>query len=260
MNLAGLLSGWRRSAVSAAAAAPPAHATAVTQSIARTHVGRVRTINEDRVFASTEHGLWAVADGMGGHFAGDVAAEAIIETLRALVGSPSTPDDDMIETSLIAAGRHIHAGNAGSSRVSGSTIVALHADGDSATLFWAGDSRAYRARDGRLERLSRDHSLVQELVDSGALTPEQADRHPQAHVITRALGAAAEVAIDRRDVTVRPGDLFLLCSDGLTRGHADPALLEYCGRPLATIADELMADALAAGGADNISLVLIAIG
>ncbi len=251
MMLASLLMGWRRNA-------PPAEPG--THSVARTHVGRVRTVNEDRVFDCAPRGLWAVADGMGGHSAGDIAAQAIVDALRALADDPAAFDDDAIEARLLDAGRRIHAEAAGSTRVSGSTIVALHIDEREGTLFWAGDSRAYRVRDRRIEQLSRDHSLVQELVDSGALAAEQAGRHPQAHVITRALGAMPCVAVERRTIDVRPGDLYLLCSDGLTRGHADPALLDYLGEPLGTIADELLGDALTAGGADNISLVLVAIG
>jgi serine/threonine protein phosphatase PrpC len=253
MTLAGLLSSWRRSG------RPAAIGEVGIRSVTRTHVGRIRTVNEDRVFDGGSRGLWAVADGMGGHSAGDVAAQAIVDALRALADDPAGFDSDAIEAALLAAGGCIHAATAGSTRVSGSTVVALHIDETDGMLFWAGDSRAYRARHGRIEQLSRDHSLVQDLIDSGALAPTMAERHPQAHVITRALGATASVAIERRAIDVRPGDLFLLCSDGLTRGHAVPALLDYVGSPLDIIAEELLGDALTAGGADNISFVLIGI-
>lgn len=254
MNFAGLLSGWRRGERAAVAGEPG------IRSVARTHVGRIRTINEDRVFDDAARGLWAVADGMGGHSAGDIAAQALVDALRALADDPAPFDDDAIAATLVDAGQRIHATAAGKTQVSGSTIVALHVVVDEATLFWAGDSRAYRVRDRRIEQLSRDHSLVQELVDSGMLARDQADRHPQAHVITRALGATPGVVIERRSIDVRPGDLYLLCSDGLTRGHADPALPDYRSGALDEIADDLLGDALTAGGADNISLVLIAIG
>jgi serine/threonine protein phosphatase PrpC len=254
MTLAGLLSGWRRSE------RPAATRDAGIRAVARTHLGRIRTINEDRVFDGTSRGLWAVADGMGGHSAGDIAAQAIVDSLRAIVDDPMRFDDASIEAALLDAGLRIHAETAASTRVSGSTIVALHIDGDHGTVFWAGDSRAYRVRGGRIQQLSRDHSLVQDLIDSGALTPALAERHPQAHVITRALGAAASVAIERCAIDVRPGDLLLLCSDGLTRGRREPALLDYLGSTLEVIADELLGDALTAGGADNISFVLIAVG
>ena len=265
MTLAGLLAGWRRPAAPRPIAETPRIAVvrdadlSTTRSVSRTHVGRVRTVNEDRVFEDSAHGLWAVADGMGGHFAGDVAAEATVQALRTLADGDTPLGGDAIAAALADAGRRIHADAAGSTRVSGSTIVALHIDGAQGSLFWAGDSRAYRARGGRLEQLSRDHSIVQELVDAGALTAAQADRHPQSHVITRALGASSEVEIERCAIVVRPGDVYLLCSDGLTRGNADMAVLDAADRPLGDVADALMTAALARGGADNISLVLIAV-
>jgi serine/threonine protein phosphatase PrpC len=254
MMLARLLPGRRR------AGRPIATDPAGLQSVTRTHVGRVRTINEDRVFARPERGLWAVADGMGGHSSGDIAAQAIVDALRTLADGHARFDDDTVDATLTGAGRLIHAEAGGSTRVSGSTVVALHIEQGCGTVLWAGDSRAYRVRAGRIEQISRDHSLVQELIDAGALARGLADRHPQAHVVTRALGAMPNVVIERRTIDVERGDLFLLCSDGLTRGHADPALLDYLGGSLDEIADELLGDALTAGGADNISLVLVAVG
>ena len=251
MKLGSLLSRRRR------VERPVATYEAGIHSVARTHVGRVRSINEDRVLDRATRGLWAVADGMGGHSAGDIAAQAIVDALHRLADDPAPFDDDAVEASLLAAGRRICADATGS-RVSGSTVVALHICDTVGTLFWAGDSRAYRARGGRIEQLSRDHSLVQDLIDSGALPPALAERHPQAHVITRALGATPHVAIERRTITVESSDLFLLCSDGLTRSGGEPALAT--GRPIDVIADDLLAGALAAGGPDNISLVLVSVG
>lgn len=229
------------------------------RSVSRTHVGRVRTINEDRVLDRADRGLWAVADGMGGHCAGDVAAQRIVDALRSLADSATRIDADAIEATLDGVGRRIHDDAGGATQVSGSTIVALHIEQGVGTLFWAGDSRAYRVRSGRIAQLSRDHSVVQELIDAGALSRDLADRHPQAHVVTRALGAMPGVAIERVRVDVTPGDLFLLCSDGLARGDIDPALLGGHDESLAAVADALLANALAAGGTDNISLVLIAL-
>ncbi len=253
MILASLLPSRRRSTAATTIAASR------LRSVTRTHVGRVRAINEDRVFDRAARGLWAVADGMGGHAGGDIAAQRIVDSLQTLADRPTRIDDDMIEAALNAAGRRIHTEASGSTRVSGSTVVALHIEQGAGMLLWAGDSRAYRARDGGIEQLSRDHSLVQELVDSGALPRAMADRHPQAHVITRALGAMPGAVIERRAIDVRPGDLFLLCSDGLTRGGADPLLPGPAGDSLDAVADALLANALALGGADNISLVLIAV-
>jgi serine/threonine protein phosphatase PrpC len=256
------LVGWRRTTANAPAVAPaalPAGAWTV-RSVSRSHVGRVRKINEDRVLDCAARGLWAVADGMGGHAAGDVAAEAVVASLKALTDAPAEIDANAIEAVLAYTGRRLHARMVGGTRMSGSTVVALHLRDGAGTLLWVGDSRAYRLRDGVLTRLSHDHSVVQELIDAGALTPEMAERHPKAHVVTRALGATSEVEIDIRSVDVRPGDLYLLCSDGLSRGAGDPDLAGLAARPIEAIADVLLDRALSDGGQDNISLVLIDVG
>jgi serine/threonine protein phosphatase PrpC len=225
------------------------------RSVARTHVGRVRRINEDRLLDRPDRGLWAVADGMGGHSAGDIAAEAVIAALQAV---PADASDDIVEAALVSANKAIHDRVAGSSQVSGSTVVALHRTGEGrATILWAGDSRGYRLRDGTLVQLTRDHSVVQEMVDAGVLSPDRAETHPQAHVITRALGTSGSVAIDRVRTDVRAGDIYLLCSDGLSREIGDEALARTLALPITQAADTLLADALAAGGTDNISFVLI---
>ncbi|NIJ31805.1 PP2C family protein-serine/threonine phosphatase [Sphingomonas oligoaromativorans] len=249
------LAGWFRGA---SPTRPPAGMRPV--SVSRSHVGRVRTINEDRVFDSTAAGLWAIADGMGGHASGDVAAQAVVSALHRLSESAEPLDGSAIEAALIEAGRRVHDGARRRMARSGSTVVALHIDGPHGTVLWAGDSRAYRLRGQRIERLTRDHSLVQDLIDSGALRPEQADHHPDAHVITRALGTAPYVAIDRRDIDVRDGDLFLLCSDGLLRGCLDGTLPATMGGSIRDMADRLLARALEAGGNDNISLLLVGMG
>jgi serine/threonine protein phosphatase PrpC len=262
MSLMQRLVGWRRPAV--VGKMTPSDATAAAtwsvQSVSRSHVGRVRKINEDRLLDCATRGLWAVADGMGGHAAGDVAAEAVVSALRALTEASAAIDATAIEAVLAYTSRRLHARTGGdATRVSGSTVVALHLRDRAGTLLWAGDSRAYRLRYGVLTRLSHDHSFVQELIDAGALAPELAERHPKAHVVTRALGATSDIAIDARAVEVRPGDLYLLCSDGLSRS-GDPDLAGLVGRPIDGIADTLLDRALADGGQDNISLVLIGIG
>jgi serine/threonine protein phosphatase PrpC len=263
MSLMERLVGWRRPARGAPSPPPPVAATGgvwSVRSVSRSHVGRVRKINEDRLLDCADRGLWAVADGMGGHAAGDVAAEAVVASLKALTDAPSAIDARAIEAVLAYTGRRLHARTVGgAARMSGSTVVALHLDQGAGTLLWAGDSRAYRLRDGALARLSHDHSVVQELIDAGALTPEMAERHPKAHVVTRALGATSEVEIDIRPIDVRPGDLYLLCSDGLSRGPGDPDLAALAGQSIDAMADTLLDRALADGGQDNISLVLIAI-
>lgn len=222
------------------------------RSVSRTHVGRVRTINEDRVLDRPERGLWAVADGMGGHYSGDVAAQMAIDCLDKV----EEPGVDAILAALQTANAEIFAKFGCEDRRSGTTIVAAHIAGGRIDLFWAGDSRAYRIRDGAMELLTRDHSVVQQMVDAGALSPGAAVRHPQSNVITRALGVENKVTVDHVTLPVRPGDGILVCSDGVSRSLGDkpPA-----AGSIELLAQHFLDDALALDGSDNASLVLIAI-
>lgn len=243
MSAASILHRWTKRP----SAVPPALA-----STARSHVGRVRTVNEDRWLDRSDRGLWAVADGMGGHAEGAAAATIAIEALAALADGDAAIARGTILAALDEANTRIHAG----AGTSGATIVVLALDGLRATLCWAGDSRAYRIRGGNADRLTHDHSLVQELVDAGVLSESAAERHPRANVVTRALGVAASVVVEVATVTLAPGDRLLLCSDGISRSlHARdfttmPAELEAC-------ADRLLANALQRDGSDNATLVLV---
>lgn len=221
-------------------------------STSRSHVGRVRTVNEDRVLERPDAGLWAVADGMGGHSGGGEAAEMLIGHLTQI---PAPIGDEAIAQALAAANAEILGASGGQS---GTTAVVLHAVGDRAQLFWAGDSRAYLIRGGALKLLTRDHSVVQQLVDSGALTAEQAAHHPHANVITSALGVGETVTIDRALHRLIPGDRLLLCSDGLSRSLCDRDVAN--ADPLDAQADRLLTNALQRDGGDNISFALIAFG
>ncbi|WP_256837509.1 PP2C family serine/threonine-protein phosphatase [Sphingopyxis sp. KK2] len=222
------------------------------RSSSRTHVGHVRKINEDRILDRPERNLWAVADGMGGHHGGDVAAQLAIDALDAL-DSPTA--DTIVEALKGANAALFNRGHAGERR-SGTTIVAANMQGNIAEIFWAGDSRAYRIRDGVLELLTHDHSLVQELLDAGALSAEEAMRHPKANVITRALGVEDHIVIDRVQIALQGGDLILLCSDGLSRtiDARVPSALS-----LHDLASHLIDRAVGRDGTDNASLVIAAI-
>lgn len=214
----------------------------------RTDVGRVRKINEDRVLDRGDAGLWAVADGMGGMRSGDVAAQAVVDALAGL----ETVSADGIAGALGEASAAIHAQGGGQS---GATIVAaLVADGQ-ATILWAGDSRAYQVRGSKVRQITRDHSFVQEMVDRGLIDAAEADSHPRANVITRAVGVAESLELDRLEIELAAGDRLLLCSDGVSRSLdlADLARAE----PLDALADRLLAAALERDGSDNASLVLI---
>lgn len=228
----------------------------IFSSVARTHVGHRRQINEDRMLDCPERGLWAIADGMGGHRGGDLAAEIVIGALREVTDAERMPTTQSIEAALHHANRRIREHALAAGGPIGSTVVVLHIVNDRACLFWVGDSRGYRIRSQHLEQLTRDHSLVQELVDAGAISEEAAATHPQANVITRALGIEAELAIEKRAFSTLPDDILLLCSDGLSRSlRADTAKsAETRG---AALADQLLETALHLDGSDNITVVVV---
>ncbi|SFH80027.1 PP2C family protein-serine/threonine phosphatase [Albimonas pacifica] len=230
------------------------------RSSARTHVGRVREVNEDAILSMPRPGFWAVSDGMGGHDAGDFASRTVVEALGAL--SPDlAPAEVMHEAREAVQEAHRRIGAESARRggaVIGATVVILVLAGEHFLCLWAGDSRLYRLRGGRLEMLSIDHSVVGELVERGELTLAEAEHHPRANQITRAVGVGARLEIDKRRGEVLPGDRFLLCSDGLTR-HVDEAALAAALReaPVETAAGALVERALAGGGADNISAIVV---
>ena len=235
------------------------HGPFIVRSASRSHVGRVRAINEDRVFDDAAAGVWAVVDGMGGHRGGDLAAQTVVDSLRRTVAQrPVTPAS--IREALIVANALIGERNRRLRLDAGATAVSATLAGDALAVAWAGDSRAYRFCDGGLQQLTRDHSLVQQLVDRGLITPAMAEGHPQANVVTRALGVDADLALDETTVRVTPGAAparFLLCSDGLSRSLRDEdATIDLS---MNALADRLMANALRRDGTDNASLLLIEI-
>ena len=230
------------------------------ESVSRTDVGLKRKINEDSVLAAPERALWAVADGMGGHDAGEVASAMVVEALQAL---PESDDLDGTVSAAIEALGGVNqqlirlARTQSSDRTIGTTIVGLAIADGAYRCFWAGDSRAYRLRDGQIARISRDHSLVQDLIDAGMLTPEEAERHENANVITRAVGVADDIRVEVVSGDVLPGDQFVLASDGLTRVVNDGELAaELMRNPPDRAADVLIETVLRRGAPDNVSLVI----
>jgi len=228
----------------------------------RTHVGLKRKINEDSIFVASERGLWAVADGMGGHEAGEVASAMVVDALSSL---PAAADDiDDLAADAVEALRRVNqqlielARTDGGGRTIGTTVVGLILAGGLFRCFWAGDSRAYRLRDGMLSRISRDHSLVQQLVDSGMLRAEEAERHENSNVVTRAVGVAAEVEVDIVAGDAGSGDIFLLASDGLTRVVDDSEIAAELERSAPeNAADKLLQTVLERGAPDNVSLIIV---
>lgn len=270
---------------------------------ARTDVGHVREQNEDDHCSLPEAGLFAVADGMGGHAAGEVASRIAVETLRRRLteqegdagdggdgdGAESEaagddgahgarPGPEAVASAIREGNRRIHARGREEPDRSGMgttlTVLVTHPAG-SWTIGHVGDSRCYRFREGELERLTRDHSWVQEQVDAGRLTREQARRHPASSMLTRALGTAPEVEVDCYEGELAEGDLFLLASDGLTDMIPEGELSSLLGAgappegpgdgdvegetrgALEDLADALVSTALDAGGSDNITVVLV---
>lgn len=231
--------------------------------VSRTDVGLRRKINEDAVLVRTPRGLWAVADGMGGHEAGEVASAMVAEGLSRL--HPVEDLEKFVQQALVALGEVNDellalAQSSTGGRTIGSTVVGLAIRNREYCCFWAGDSRAYRLRDGQIVQISRDHSLVQDLVAAGMLDAKEAQHHPQASVITRAVGVSATLKIDTARGDARPGDMFLLASDGLTRVIEDAELAAEMTRGLpAEAADQLLATVLDRGAPDNVSLILISV-
>src|SRR5574341_1441089 len=204
----------------AAAPAPQFHFA----SGAATHVGRVRKLNEDSYLDRADLGLWAVADGMGGHDAGDHASRLTVAALGQIPlpsGAPAFLSSVKAALRAVNAELRREAAGRGPGRIIASTVVTLLAYGQHYACVWAGDSRLYRLRDETLLQISRDHSHVQELVEVQLLSPQEARNHPYSNVVTRAVGAADELELETCHDRLRPGDLFLLCSDGLSKEVED---------------------------------------
>lgn len=234
---------------------------------ARTDVGIVRTGNEDNYLMLAERGIFIVADGMGGHAAGEVASEMAVRLISRDLGAVrGLPDEEVAERMRQA----IRGANAAiyertltehDKRGMGTTATALVLLPNHFLLGHVGDSRAYRLRDGRFEQLTKDHSYVQEQVDAGLLTPEQARVHPYSNVITRCVGANQDVIPDTYSGDLRIGDVVLLASDGLTGMLEDEhihKILEAPGAPQDWV-DAMINDANRRGGLDNITAIIVKI-
>ena len=226
------------------------------------HTGKVRRTNEDSFLELPP--LFVVADGMGGARAGELASRLAVDTFRELEPVEGETGEDRLRRTILESNRRVleRATSDPSTAGMGSTVTAALVDGERVVLGHVGDSRAYLLRDGALQQLSHDHSLVAELERAGRLTHEEAAVHPQRSVITRALGAGPELEVDTSVVQVRDGDVILLCSDGLTGLVGDVAiagLLDAPG-PLADGVRRLVRAANDAGGDDNVTAVAFRIG
>ena len=240
-------------------------------------VGLTRAHNEDYFEIDPQHRLYVVADGMGGHSHGEVAAQIAVTSIREFVAKSADRDttwpfgmdsklerhSNLLKMSVRIAHDHVlrAISKDGSLYGMGTTVVGLLLSGSTAAVAHVGDSRAYRLRDGRLEQLTQDHTWVNEQVVAGFLSREQARSHPLKNVVTRALGGESDVVVDVREIEAEPGDLFLLCSDGLTGMLSDADIRDRLasGRSLHEICRTLINDSNARGGIDNITVVLLGI-
>lgn len=230
-------------------------------SAVRTDLGNVRKVNEDSVVVHATENLWAVADGMGGHDAGDVASKLITDALAALTLGESFSDNiDLLEDTLMQVNQQLrdYAKQKFTGRTVGSTVVLMYAQQELGACMWAGDSRLYRWRPNSFEQLTSDHSQVAALVESGLIESEEAIDHPASNIITRAVGAADTLQLDVRAIEVEPDDVYLLCSDGLYNEIDNAAIeRELQGNMLEQSADHMIAECLAGNAQDNVSLIII---
>ncbi|WP_406678244.1 Stp1/IreP family PP2C-type Ser/Thr phosphatase [Moorella sp. ACPs] len=228
---------------------------------ALSHTGLVRPGNEDYFISDVERGLFAVADGMGGHQAGEVASHLALRALedRLFNGPAGEPLSRLLGAAEFANEIVYRCSLASQERAGmGTTLTAIWIVGSKGFLVHIGDSRAYLLRDGQLQVLTNDHSYVGELVRSGGLTAEEARLHPRRNILTRALGTGGTVNIDSREIELKPGDRLLLCTDGLYEVISDEELAEIVNhhQELGEAARELLRLALERGGPDNVTVVL----
>ena len=225
-----------------------------------THVGHVRKVNEDSILALPDQQVFVVADGMGGHAAGDVASQMVVDAVAALPLT-SKPRDQM--RALRHAVQRAHQNILDEIALQGggtmgATVVALMISGGRFVCFWAGDSRLYRLRGGEIELLTADHSVVGALVAAGQMSWDEAEHHPQSNAITRAVGVGDELELDKIRGNVERGDRYLVCSDGLNKYANLKTLREALkGASIETVTDKLLGIALDGGGADNISIIVV---
>ena len=222
-----------------------------------THPGRVRAVNEDSIFADPARRIWLVADGMGGHRDGAIASSMIVEAVASIPAVGGTLSGLLasvgkVNESLLQRSNGVH------DYIVGSTVIALIVEDRRYTSLWAGDSRCYLVRGGTIEQLSKDHTEVQELLNSGAITEEEALNWPRRNVITRAVGVDAELKLDGTSGVLEDDDRFVLCSDGLTGHVSDGEILAISqrGSPQ-VVCDALLKLALERGGKDNISIIVV---
>jgi len=232
------------------------------RSNSRSDVGMVRQLNEDSCLDRPEAGLWVVADGMGGHTAGDMASGMIVDSLRELEPPARLSEYvEQVESRLLEVNASLRTIAATQdAQTIGSTVAALIAFGHLGVCAWAGDSRIYLCRGESIEQVTQDHALVEELVERGVLSREQAIGHPQGNLVTRAVGAADQLSVDLEVVELQDGDTLILCSDGLDKELTPEEIAEVVARDNDKPVSEVLVDiALSRGCRDNITVIAVEI-
>lgn len=229
---------------------------------AQSHRGTVRKVNEDAFLELPFHGVWVVADGMGGHAAGDVASQLTIDTVQRFVEciSPEEMSCEVLVDALKEANKQLlwMSETEFSGKSAGSTVVILFIKENNGYLLWAGDSRGYLLRNEKLTQVTKDHSQVNDMVDEGILKAEDAESHPFANVITRAVGVSTDLDVDIKKLDLQPEDVFLLCSDGLNKEVNDREIEEALRS--GSIIDSgmaLMHASLVRNARDNVTYILV---
>lgn len=226
-----------------------------------TDVGVIRTINEDSYMTNDDQAHWVVADGMGGHSAGDVASQAVVKALHELEQRPLFSDFvDDIEDCLVEINHQLLQLADKDNSVVGTTVVGFALRQSHCLYYWVGDSRLYRLRGGKLLQLSIDHTYTRELIQNGELTPEQAQDHPQKNVITRAVGGDADLFTDFEMDVIQDGDCFLICSDGVEKKSSEQeveAIMLKYGDDLDKSGQEIIDLVISRGAPDNVTLILV---
>ncbi len=245
------------------------------EAFAWTDPGPVRENNEDSFFVEEDGGLFVVADGMGGHAAGEVASRIAVDTVRELLQGSLDPEETRLDRDVgdpadVLRERLRYAMNQASAKIRreaqmhpaysgmGTTLCVLLIEADAAHIAHVGDSRIYLVRDGLIQRLTRDHTVVQQEIDAGRLTPEMARQVPHRNYLTQSVGYHGPVEPDTATRPIQPGDLFVLCSDGLTDPLDDPEIARICSTAHPNdLAESLVTAALRGGGEDNITVITV---
>ncbi len=228
----------------------------------QTDVGKKRLHNEDSFYSSDETCLWFVADGMGGHNAGDFASQSLVNDVEAFFAPGDSIEESAENVEKIIQQTNLNlikkASSIADGTVIGATIALLISEDNQGIALWAGDSRIYRIRAGNIEQLSTDHSLVNDMVKENIIKPEEAETHPDKNKITRAVGYDKDFTLDYRKISILPGDRYILCSDGLSKELSDDEILAIAGNGSTVSTNQtLMQQALDKGGRDNITTITV---